>query len=1127
MKDHTLYYPQTYSAPASSASVLLGTDGKFDATKYHFEKVSTSMLCGDDARVIDGVKEASDGYLHRTKAVTEDECKAHCLGTPRCVGNHGFSYMPTAVDGTSFKETGKVLAGDFQAYALTLWQCYQKCLTLPWCPSVGFSYYKSITTKEPSSYRGETITKRHCFIPNMQTGQASVTDSPADMGQETDTIFYRYYYAAVYRFSTCALPKFDAASPCRRTYEPSGRGGFWSVVSTEQDDGVKTDAFQLLSRMHPTWGIRNTVYHAEAAFNGQMDYAAEAPLRVPLAHVPSGQQIGPLVVRPSMDLSAVASSSESHTDNDRRKDEIATFCRHQCAQLMGCNSFKVDLSTVHGSCALFAASSLTIATGGVAHGDSASAGFGLSYSMVRAYEAHSVATAAALVNALMPNSDYELLSNAEEVNDATIADLLVPVEHSHAIRDDAGVVKSQLYSGGVNPWRVALTSNTVKACALQCLSQYAMGCRAVTLVKEQSPVVRHCDWTLTKDTICHSGYDSNEAGYHSKWSVYPVHTKVSLQSCKEYCIKKPECRARGFSFDTSTTAAKDAKGLCRFPANSQTACAKHPYTGSTFYELKPGSCSGDVGCHLFPDRGEAAAAHTAWCDAALVQYFSLSGPSAIVKANRMTRISEMIANSANSYSEVTVDGPNGRKLWGQALADTMIALCTAPDEPTDFAKTPSYRVLHPVKHAKVDIGIYAHANDLGDFDTCGGDAEFIQSVEVNAWNALVECANHCARAYGSNGLAKVCSGFTVQSPNRCSMYTSCEKGKGSGKAAGSSPAASYRVRTNFGPFLYAGQPGQHCEPEYELSLTWSAIGGGVDKSAVVQKSASSNAVQDCMDHCTAHNAHDPARGCGGFSVADNGACRLLGPCKTTSSVVLTPRPLFQFHSKHATEAPLNKVIDPPPIESERQSYAAWAKAADAFCAATHGEGYRAATRKDAEIYRQFGGAEDRRWGAEWGWCTRSHPNVCTADGAGWGKANNAMYTPSQNYPVCFDGTSSIKRHYQLPNSVSVYSRVPKLNVACSSTPMLSSPTADTWRGDGLLEYCASQCNARSLGTAMPKDNGASEATLENSGCVGFTVSTVGHCELHAACNAASQRAVAPAAGRGFSAIWLSFTHATA
>ena len=380
----------------------------------------------------------------------------------------------------------------------------------------------------------------------------------------------------------------------------------------------------------------------------------------------------------------------------------------------------------------------------------------------------------------------------------------------------------------------------------------------------------------------------------------------------------------------------------------------------------------------------------------------------------MTQISEMIAHSANSYSDVTVDGPNGRKLWGQALADTMIALCTAPDEPTDFAKTPSYRVLHPVKHAKVDIGIYAHAKDLEDFDTCGGDAEFIQSVEVNAWNALVECANHCARAYSSNGLAKVCSGFTIQSPNRCSMYTSCEKGKGSGKAAGSSsPAASYRVRTNFGPFLYAGQPGQHCETEYELSATWSAIsgGGGADKSAVVQKSASSNAVQDCMDHCTAHNAHDPARGCGGFSVADNGACRLLGPCKTTSSVVL-------------------------------------------------------------------------------------------------------------------DGTSSIvKRHYQLPNSVSVYSRVPKLNVACSSTPMLTSPTADTWRGgDGLLEYCASQCNARSLGTAMPKDNGASEATLENSGCVGFTVSTVGHCELHAACNAASQRAVAPAAaGQGFSAIRVSFS----
>ena len=134
-------------------------------------------------------------------------------------------------------------------------------------------------------------------------------------------------------------------------------------------------------------------------------------------------------------------------------------------------------------------------------------------------------------------------------------------------------------------------------------------------------MVRHCDWTVTKDTICDSGYDSYEAGYHSKWSVYPDHTKVSLQSCKEYCIKKPECRARGFSFDTSTTAAKDAKGWCRFPLNSQTGCAKSPYTGSTFYELKAGSCSGDVGCHLFPDRGEAAAAHTAWCDAALVQYF--------------------------------------------------------------------------------------------------------------------------------------------------------------------------------------------------------------------------------------------------------------------------------------------------------------------------------------------------------------------------------------------------------------------------------------------------------------------------------------------------------------------------
>jgi len=474
---------------------------------------------------------------------------------------------------------------------------------------------------------------------------------------------------------------------------------------------------------------------------------------------------------------------------------------------------------------------------------------------------------------------------------------------------------------------------------------------------------------------------------------------------------------------------------------------------------------------------------------------------------KLAAVKQLISESLRE--DIKKNAPTGGgAIWGQALVDALTTFCTPPDTLTDFDNTPSYRVLHPAKYLQQDIGMYVFADDLGDQDVCSADADRIKLIDVTFSNALKECAQHCARAILDVG-ARVCNGFTIESPNRCSLYTKCHRGTASGKGKAISTAASYRIRTEYGPFMYSGEPRKTCETEYTPLPMWE---GGVSTynlpgPHVVQKSTSRNPVEDCMELCAAHHTQDPAKGCGGFSVGDNGACRLHGPCKTTSSAVVT-RPLFHCHSGSATTSPKNQRITPVPTGSDQTNDAAWGAAADSFCAVTYGEGYRSATVNDAKTHGYFCGdgyrLEDRRWGTDWGYCNLPHPQICTSTdaSAGWSKANNFMHNPSYAYTVCYDA-SRTTRYYQLPNSVSVYSRVPKLNMACSAKPMLKSSTADTWRKEGLLRYCAEQCNAQSLGTATDG------LIAQNSGCVGFTVSTAGHCELHAECDAASLHHVRP------------------
>lgn len=123
---------------------------------------------------------------------------------------------------------------------------------------------------------------------------------------------------------------------------------------------------------------------------------------------------------------------------------------------------------------------------------------------------------------------------------------------------------------------------------------------------------------------------------------------------------------------------------------------------------------------------------------------------------------------------------------------------------------------------------------------------------------------------------------------------------------------------------------------------------------------------------------------------------------------------------------------------------------------------------------------------------------------------------NDNYPVCFRPPVP-RRYYQFPTSFSIYTRIPQLNYACSGTPLLrhngiigddgaSSPNDSRGGARNLLRSCADLCTVNMQGM---KDVHGPGLPARNSGCVGFTVSTAGHCDLYVTCNARSVRYVEP------------------
>ena len=389
-------------------------------------------------------------------------------------------------------------------------------------------------------------------------------------------------------------------------------------------------------------------------------------------------------------------------------------------------------------------------------------------------------------------------------------------------------------------------------------------------------------------------------------------------------------------------------------------------------------------------------------------------------------------------------------------------------------------------------------------------------MEVSASNALVECANRCARAAErypggrsySDNIALGCSAFSLQAPNLCTLYTRCDE---STRQSASVITWNYRIKPNHGPFWYSGTPSQRCETDYEdLAFGASSVNGPV------YKDTAANPLQHCMDLCTAHSVRATKAGvqnkaCGGFSVSDNGACHLHGPCKVkpggtayadgsaASNVVVdrTVQDSFKFYGPSPN--PLNKVVLKfPALATPSHHNAAWGRAVDEFCALEHGLGWRAATTAEAKAYKQYGSERDRRWKDTFAWFQQ-------------GQLRSLANTASENYAVCFRPPIP-RRYYQLPSFVSVYTRIPRMNFACSATPLLShsgtvgdDPTSNDDSKD-LLQRCADACGAHHKGQAGMADSGASP---KSSGCVGFTVSTAGHCDLHVQCSDASLHYVAP------------------
>ena len=1060
-----LYYPQYRIEPPTVLTI--GAVSEYDFT------AQPAMRCTSFGRMVNGVVTSPRSAEHIGTApnvhsdntfilsidnsIDLEKCKRMCLGTPGCP-QHGFSFgtassghtggPSSGISGGVGITSGYVLKSNFDTATVNLRadECYNKCLSTPGCIETGYSWHIKYATTQGSL--NLLYSYYNCRIPTNPTKTASYELQPANTLYTTaDDIAFNTVAAdaAFYRANTCFLPHYDAASPCKHAADATGIGTFYTL----------TPKNAATTSIKPTIDAKQILNwtHIHSGIRNAVYYAdksySTSPGYAPDLQVPMDYAPSHHQIgeshRPAFGSPEALDIPTSHVGNDRYQDLVASFCRHRCAMTMSCVSFKVDMASAPGECRLYGSA---LGTGPLAFPNNVTG----QQPDPTAFYGMSYTMARAYAE-----QSVQTIKDLLTMLSLDYGDLLSPVSHSHEnvrlyYHTPVGTAQEQCDTKSGNSYIAYNISDVSLEWCKQMRRQLFIG--TVTAGGEKTAI----KWTD----------DGNTA-----WTR--------------------------FSYRPATASSGS---LCVIPMKNK-QCNRKLSTGSRVYEPAQRTIdqlySKDVNPWVF-EGVDTVSECALRCMALYMQGCRVMTLSADDQLTLSKRKCYLFAHDETGKPTAATDfsGNTGRRRRLSA-----------------GVASPSYRVRHPSMHMKVNLGIYEYIDDFAADQRCAaaGSAHEIPgaaNLEVGAQNALVECADRCARASehfprntsypGSATLG--CAAFSVQVPNLCTLYTRCDKTTRAGAAA---TTWNYRVRLTHGPFVYSGTPSQRCETEYEdLALGAAAVNGPV------QKDTATNPVQQCMELCAAHSAKvgKAGKGCGGFSLSDSGECRLHGPCKlsqptgATTNVVVdrTVWSSFKFHggfspASHAMNSVVRTFPETSPVYAHS---AAWGRAVTGFCSIQHGPGWRAATTAEAKLYAQYGSARVRRWADGFG----------HFDQGQWIAATSA----SDNHAACFRPPVP-KRYYQLPTSVSVYTRMPKLNHACSATPLLrhsgvvgEDPMGSQTRD--LLKRCADACSVNARGMAMAQEGGQ-DAPPKSSGCVGFTVSTAGHCDLHVQCNTGSVRYVEP------------------
>ena len=610
---------------------------------------------------------------------------------------------------------------------------------------------------------------------------------------------------AFYKANICFLPKFDALSPCRRQSDPSGLGKFYTITPASPGT-VSIKPGVDISKL-TTW--THPLWGVRnTVYHADRTYSTSASY-APEIDVPINSMPSGhqigSIVRPQIDFAEVKDVITSYAGHDRHQDRLASFCRYHCARAMGCVAFKVDWSTSSGGCTLHGAGKLQ---------PDVSGRVGMSFSMTRLYAPQTVATIESMITSL----------------GISYTDLLTPVPYSY------GNIQNFYYFERD-------TSNPNRRCASKTVGG------TTTMHEVNGVTLEQCEHMRREVSTTRQPWNSADSATEQQktaFSYYPGNANTP-----SLCVI-PRLSSTGIH-------ATDSKFTC----DTTTVL-----TGSSVYHVKKAIISqlysASINPWYFPPPISVKQ-----CALLCLSHY-MQGCRVFTHSPHKPDLSIGTKSSQENACYLFPDPADGQATGGASTPEATNFAGIKYDGGAKTYVSPSYRVVHPSMYMKTDVGIYEYARDMGTRDKCAGTSHAIgATIEVSAANALVECADRCARA-ARTGDRKVCNAFSIQAPNRCTLYTRCDD---STRAMSDLVTWNYRVRSGHGPFLYSGTPSQRCETEYSLDFADEASGP-------VHKGTGTNALQQCMDLCAAHNrkAGKDGKGCGGFSVADNGACALVGPC---------------------------------------------------------------------------------------------------------------------------------------------------------------------------------------------------------------------------------------------------------